>query len=131
LRLLLDSHFILWLTTDRERLTSAERAAIDKEYITLIVPAVGLWELTIKWNSLGRKGERRLDVVPSDICRIVQRARWEIVPLDAAIAVASLQSPVAHKDPFDTLLLVQAQELGMKLLSRDKKLVGHPLVVTP
>jgi PIN domain nuclease of toxin-antitoxin system len=39
--------------------------------------------------------------------------------------------PLGHADPFDELLMVQAQVEGMRLLTRDSRLVGHPLAVTP
>ena len=49
------------------------------------------------------------------------------IPLVPDIAATPLSVPIAHKDPFDMLLLVHAQELGMKLLTRDEKLRDHPL----
>jgi PIN domain nuclease of toxin-antitoxin system len=130
LRLLLDSHFILWITSDFDKLTCAERAALGGD-VTLIVPAVGLWELNLKWQSLGKSGERRLDIAPANLLAIIRDLGWEIAMLDPDSAVATLAAPILHKDPFDTLLLVQAQELGIQLLSRDEKLIGHPLVFTP
>ena len=130
MRLLLDSHFILWITSDAEKLTGAEQAALRGD-VTLIVPAVGLWELNLKWQSLGKSGERRLDIAPANLLATIRDLGWEIAMLDPDSAVATLDSPILHKDPFDTLLLVQAQELGIQLLSRDEKLMGHPLVFTP
>ncbi|MFL5285796.1 MAG: PIN domain-containing protein [Rhodopila sp.] len=53
---------------------------------------------------------------------------WELLPLTASHAAARLAQPLQHKDPFDELLLVQAQEEGMRLLTRDARLVGHPFV---
>ena len=50
-----------------------------------------------------------------------------IIPLIPDIAATPLRFPIGHKDPFDILLLVHAQELDMKLFTRDKKLKGHPL----
>lgn len=47
--------------------------------------------------------------------------------MTAQHAAAELIPPLTHKDPFDELLLVQAQEEGMRLLTRDAKLMGHPL----
>ena len=54
---------------------------------------------------------------------------WEMLPLTGRHAAAELALPLGHKDPFDELLLVQAQEEGMRLLTRDAKLVGHPFSV--
>ena len=45
-------------------------------------------------------------------------------------AASALEVPLDHKDPFDELLLVQAQEEGLRLLTVDRRLVGHPLAVT-
>ena len=46
-------------------------------------------------------------------------------------AARRLEVPIAHRDPFDELLLVQAQDESLKLLTMDRPLVGHPLTVTP
>ena len=45
-------------------------------------------------------------------------------------AAAALETPLGHRDPFDELLLVQAQEEGLKLLTADRRLADHPLAVT-
>jgi PIN domain nuclease of toxin-antitoxin system len=52
------------------------------------------------------------------------------LPLTAHHAAAHLNFPLKHKDPFDELLLVQAQEEVMRLLTRDSKLAGHPFALT-
>ena len=54
-----------------------------------------------------------------------QRSSYPL--LTAVHAAAELAQPLGHKDPFDEWLLVQAQEEGMRLLTRDAKLTGHPL----
>jgi PIN domain nuclease of toxin-antitoxin system len=130
LRLLLDSHFILWIVSDADRLTPAEKATLRGD-VTLIVPSVGLWELHLKWQKLAKSGERRLDIAPANLLATIRDLGWEIAMLDPDSAVTSLNVPISHKDPFDVLLLVQAQQLGAKLLSRDEKLANHPLVFSP
>lgn len=59
----------------------------------------------------------------------VEAMGWELLPLTAGHAAAALVQPLGHKDPFDELLLVQAREERMRLLTRDAKLVGHPFAV--
>ncbi len=54
---------------------------------------------------------------------------WELLPLTIDHAAAGLVRSLGHKDPFDELLLVQAQEERMRLLTRDAKLIGHPCAV--
>ena len=46
-------------------------------------------------------------------------------------AARQLETPISHNDPFDELLLIQAQEEGLKLLTADRQIVGHPLTITP
>lgn len=55
----------------------------------------------------------------------------EILPLDAETAATPLIIPIAHKDPFDEMLLVQAQQSGARLLTRDRPLLEHPLAFQP
>jgi PIN domain nuclease of toxin-antitoxin system len=54
---------------------------------------------------------------------------WALLPPTAAHAAAGLDQPLGHNDPFDELLLVQAPEEGMRLLTRDARLAGHPFAI--
>ena len=53
-----------------------------------------------------------------------------IVPLTERHAACELQTPLTHRDPFDELLLVQAQEEDLRFLTADRLLIGHPLALT-
>jgi PIN domain nuclease of toxin-antitoxin system len=66
-------------------------------------------------------------VEPASIVTFAVAVGWEVMALTARHATCSLTEPLAHKDPFDELLMVQAQVEGMRLLTRDAKLLGHPL----
>jgi PIN domain nuclease of toxin-antitoxin system len=129
MRLLLDTHYLLWATVLSDHLTLAERRTIESHDV--IVSAVSLWELRIKWQTLGRDGGPKGPADPADVREGLDRLGVEIVPLTAGQSVATLAHPMLHRNPFDELLLVQAQELDAKLLTRDGKLAGHPLVFAP
>lgn len=129
MRLLLDTHIALGAATDQARLTAGERALLADPTNPLLFSAVSLWELRLKWNSLHASGERKGAANPDDVLAFATDIGWELMPLTPLHAVALLREPLAHKDPFDELLLVQAQEEGCRLVSRDGQLVGHPLVV--
>ena len=73
----------------------------------------------------GRKGP----VNPASVVAFAIAVGWELLPLTARHAAARLTRPLAHKDPFGELLLVQAQEERLHLLTRDGKLVGHPFTL--
>lgn len=95
----------------------------------LVLSAVAVWELRLKWHSFHISGGRKGSLNPAVVLAFAKAIDWELLPLTAAHAAAGLAQPLGHKDPFDELLLVQAQEEGMRLLTRDAKLVGHPFAV--
>ena len=73
--------------------------------------------------------ESRFD--PKDVISVLEGLDIGFLPLTPIHAARSLEMPLSHKDPFDEMLLVQAQEEGLKLLTVDQCLVGHPLAFTP
>jgi PIN domain nuclease of toxin-antitoxin system len=96
----------------------------------LVLSSVAVWELRLKWHSFHISGSRKGPVDPASVVAFAEAVDWELLPLTARHAAAELAQPLAHRDPFDELLLVQAQEEGMRLLTRDTKLIGHPFAVT-
>ena len=129
MRLLLDTHIAVWAALDPDALTAAERAQLARSDAELVLSAVAVWELRLKWHSLGISGGRKGPLDPAVIVTFARAVDWALLPLTAAHAAAALAPPLPHKDPFDELLLVQAQEEGMRLLTRDSKLLGHPFVL--
>ena len=93
----------------------------------LVLSAVSVWELRLKWQSFHISGVRKGSIGPSAVVAFAAAIGWEIMPLTARHAASSLSHPLQHSDPFDEMLLVQAQEEGMHLLTRDAKLLTHPL----
>ena len=66
---------------------------------------------------------------PEDVVAALQDQDITFLPMTMRQAASELEIPLDHKDPFDELLLVQAQEEGLRLLAVDRRLVGHPLAV--
>lgn len=93
----------------------------------LVLSAVSVWELRLKWHSFHISGSRKGPIEPGSIVAFAGAVGWEVMALTARHATCSLTEPLGHKDPFDELLLVQAQEEGPRLLTRDAKLLGHSL----
>jgi PIN domain nuclease of toxin-antitoxin system len=129
LRLLLDTHIAIWAALDPDALTDAERGQMAEADTPLVLSAVAVWELRLKWHSFHISGARKGPVDPDSVVAFAAAMDWELLPLTAGHAAAELAHPLGHKDPFDELLLVQAQEEGMRLLTRDAKLIGHPFAV--
>ena len=129
MRLLLDTHIAIWAALDPSALTTTERQWMAASNTPLVLSAVAVWELRLKWGSLHISGQRKGPVDPASIVAFAVAVDWELLPLTPRHAAANLAQPLAHKDPFDELLLVLAQEEGMRLLTRDSKLASHPFAV--
>ncbi len=129
MRLLLDTHIVIWAALDPDALSEAERRWMAEADAPLVLSAVAVWEFRLKWHSFHISGGRKGPVSPATVVAFAAEVEWEFLPLTAGHAAAELAHPLEHKDPFDELLLVQAQEEGMRLLTRDARLAGHPFVV--
>ncbi len=129
MRLLLDTHIAVWAALDPDTLTDAERKRMSDADTQLVLSTVAVWELRLKWHSFHISGGRKGPIDPAAVVAFAKAIAWEVLPLTAGHAAAELAQPLRNKDPFDELLLVRAQEEGMHLLTRDAKLVGHPLAI--
>lgn len=128
MRLLLDSHIVIWLVTFDAKLSVGERTSIAAAE-TVAVSVVTLWEARLKWQTRHASGTRKGPVDPQRLLPLVDNLGWRLLPVSAQHAVTGLETPLSHRDPFDELLLVQAQVEGLRLLTRDKALRGHPLAL--
>lgn len=125
--LILDTHIAAWLVRSPSVLRQNEMLAIRSDRVA--VSAISLWELRIKWDLFTAGGERKGPAEPRTVRDGLAVLGVELLPLTVDQAIAGLDPPTSHKDPFDTLLLAICQELGAKLLTRDAKLRDHPLAL--
>lgn len=129
MRLLLDTHMAIWAALDPKALSDGERWQMADAGARLVLSAVSVWELRLKWHSFHVTGGRKGPIDPGAVVSFAAAVDWEFLPLTARHAAAELAVQLRHRDPFDELLLVQAQEEGLRLLTRDAKLAGHPFAV--
>ena len=115
MKLLLDTHLLLWAAGDPRRLSAEARALIVDTKNELIFSAASLWEIVIK-RGLGRE-DFRVDA------RLLRRALLDNAYAELAIAAAhalAVESlPALHSDPFDRMLIAQATVEGLTLLTSD------------
>ena len=121
MKLLLDTHLLLWAAGEPERLPTAARAMIEERANQLVFSAASLWEIAIK-HTLGRSDFR---VDPALLRRgLLDNGYMEqAVTGRHAVVVAGL--PPRHKDPFDRMLLAQATAEGMLLLTANPVFAGY------
>lgn len=113
MRLLLDTHMLLWATATPERLSERLRLALAMPGNTVLVSAATVWEIAIK-RALGRI------VFPlEELDSVLARADFDDLPITAAHAVAAGGLPRHHADPFDRMLIAQARVEDLTLVSED------------
>lgn len=126
MRLLLDTHLLLWALSEPDRLDDVTRSTLEDAGNEVIFSAASLWEIAIK-AGLGRS-DFAFD--PQQILRAALDTGFTelAVHSDAAILVAKL--PPYHRDPFDRLLIAQAMSEPMRLYTADPLLPPYSELVT-
>ena len=109
--LLLDTHVILWWLTDDAALSDEMKTRLDDEPDVYVSPA-SLWEVTIK-QSIGKLSE------PIDLAEEIGNSGFRELPVTVRHAIVAGRLPLIHRDPFDRMLVAQAQCEAMTLASRD------------
>ena len=122
MKLLLDTHLLLWAAGQPERLSVAARAQLDNPRNELLFSAASLWEIAVK-HTLGREDFR---VEPRLLRRGLLDNGYTELPVTSQHAVSIGGLPLVHKDPFDRLLLAQALTEGVTLLTADVQLAAYP-----
>ena len=121
MRLLLDTHLLLWAAGQPERLSPVARDLIEDPRNLLLFSAASLWEVAIKTGP----GRPDFQVDP----RLLRRGRldnlYEELPITAAHAAATAGLPPIHNDPFDRILVAQSCVEGIPLLTGDPLVAGY------
>ena len=131
MHVLLDTFYLYRFMAAGGRFSDAERRFFEAQAAHLYVSAVSIWEMRLKFHARHGSGARKSRFAPEDVIAAFELQNVTFLPMTVMQAARRLEVPVTHRDPFDKLLLVQAQEEGLKLLTADRRLVGHPLTVTP
>lgn len=122
MRLLPDTHLLLWAAISPERLPDRVRSLIASPAAEPFFSGASIWEVTIR-KSLGRS-----DGIPDP--QVLRRALMEHDDTELAItsahATAVTNLPGIHGDPFDRILIAQAQVEGMLLLTADRTVARYP-----
>lgn len=120
--ILLDTHVLLWAAGLPERLPPAARTVIEDPGTDMLYSAVSLWEIAIK-SGLGRAD---FGVDPRVLRHRLRINGYTEVPVVGAHAVAVDLLPPIHRDPFDRLLVAQAQIEGLMLWTADAVVGRYP-----
>lgn len=114
MRVLLDTHVLLWTQGDPRKLDRAVIALLNRSPV--FVSAASIWEISVK-AAIGK-----LKLTPRSVITAIEQAGFQLLPVNAEHAARVYDLDVAHSDPFDRLLVAQAQVESMTLLTRDASL---------
>ncbi len=127
MKLLLDTHvFIAWARGKLVDTYPKFNAALESEENSLFLSVSSIWEIAIKVGI----GKLDAGIDPALIKGFCQDAGIGVVAIFAEHATAVLDLVPPTRDPFDRMLLSQCAVEGMKLVTADKLLTGHPLVLS-
>lgn len=112
--LLLDTHALLWWLADDPALPQVARTAIRTGGTLVLVSAATAWEISIK-QALGKLE------APDDLEAALVASRFQPLPITVADALAAGRLPRHHDDPFDRMLIAQAQYAQLTIVTHDPK----------
>jgi PIN domain nuclease of toxin-antitoxin system len=115
-RLLLDTHVVLWWLADDPHLGDDVKETIDTE-VDVFVSAASLWEVSIK-QGIGKLG-------PRDLPERILASGLRELPMTAIHGITAGRLPRHHRDPFDRMLVAQASTEGMTLATRDQDIARY------
>lgn len=122
MKLLLDTLLLLWAAAQPDRLPGLARELIEDADNELHFSAASVWEVAIK-AALGRDD---FGVEPAVLRRGLLDNGYIELPIASEHAVATATLPLLHRDPFDRMLVAQAQVEGIALLTSDAVVAGYP-----
>ena len=120
MRLLLDTHALLWALSEPQSLASEARERLERAESTVLVSVVSAWEMEIK-RALGK-----LDV-PDDLLQQMKRHRFLELPVHIRHVQRLRKLPSLHHDPFDRMLVAQALTDDLTLVTRDRRILAYPV----
>jgi PIN domain nuclease of toxin-antitoxin system len=122
MKILVDTHTLLWALRSPERLSATSRDLLSDRATTILVSHVTLWEMVLKLRELGLP----LALGPYlDQSMTRLGATWLPLAMNHMLAVLNL--PPIHRDPFDRLLVAQAAHEQIPLISADATLARYPV----
>lgn len=121
MKLLLDTHVLIWWLRDPWRIPDHVQDAIAQSASDVFVSAASAWEISVKL----RIGKLAFDeAILGDFDHQVRLLAFEPLPMAAAHAVAGAKLPGTHKDPFDRMLAGQAAVERLTVVTADPAIAG-------
>ena len=125
MRILLDTHVLIWSLIEPARLSGSIQQAIRDSANDVLFSAASIWEIAIK-KALGRVG---FSIPPDEVLQTALDTGLTELPVEARTAIRVAELPLLHRDPFDRLLVAQAIAQPAVLFTADRQLVPYSELV--
>ena len=122
MKYLLDTHSLLWTVFEPDKLSAESQEIIINQSNIICVSLVSLWEISIKQN-IGR-----LDI-PEKFFEVVSQGGFELLSLTMAEIEQYRMLPLHNRDPFDRMLIIQAQQQKLILITRDSEISKYDVEI--
>ena len=123
MKILLDTHTFLWYIQDNQRLSVKVAELLENSTHDLYLSIVSLWEIAIKVG----KGKLILDNSFDELQEILGQLKIENLPITFADTKIYIALPSHHRDPFDRMLIAQAMNHSLIVVSRDSAFDAYPI----
>jgi PIN domain nuclease of toxin-antitoxin system len=120
MKLLLDTHVLLWWLDDPAQISEGAQSAIRNTENSVCVSAATVWEIAIK-KALGK-----LDA-PDNLAEVLHVCQFDSLPITIEHALAVRDLPLHHLDPFDRILIAQTKVEGLTIVTRDSNVLRYPV----
>jgi PIN domain nuclease of toxin-antitoxin system len=121
MRILLDTHVLLWALGTPRKLDPATRVTLEDPAVDVFFSAASIWEIAIK----ARLGRTDFAVRPAAIVKAAVDTGFTELPVGSAAAALVADLPLHHRDPFDRLLVAQVMTEPINLYTVDDHLVPY------
>ena len=121
MRILIDTHILIWHLEDDERLSSFHGQVIEDPANRVLISIASFWEIAIKSS----RGKLSLAKSIEDIFSEIARSSSTILPIESEHTVLVSRLPFHHKDPFDRMIIAQAMVEGVPIMSTDRDFADY------
>ena len=125
MRLLLDTHILIWALGEPKRLPKEVRAALESPANEVMFSAASIWEIAIK----AQIGRTNFKVAPAEITQAALDSGFVELPVRAEHGAGVSNLPLLHRDPFDRILVAQAMTETCRFVTADAILGGYSELV--
>jgi PIN domain nuclease of toxin-antitoxin system len=128
MKILLDTHALIWWLFDDPKLCSIARTQISHSQNEIYVSSASAWEIATKYR-IGKMPEAK--ELLQNYQKILQQARFNELPITTKHALKAGALPIKHRDPFDRMLMAQAELENLAIITYDSAFYLDHLMIIP